>query len=169
MKIDGEQVSSEWYVALSVARREGVRFYVTDGRRTIAEQWARYRHYCRYGRPIAAFPSPNAPHIRSGRIDHALDVNALDGGQRRLAAWLRRNGIRAAFTVPSEAWHMEAPAADLRRFAARHQVSPKERARRSYARRLRMAYAKRRRAKGEGINMLNRRIQTLKKRLKALR
>ena len=71
----------------------------------------------KHGGALAAFPSPTAPHIRTGRPDHALDVNALDGGAGRLAAWLRRRGARATFPVPREAWHIEVPRDDLVRLA----------------------------------------------------
>ncbi|HWT25183.1 MAG TPA: peptidoglycan-binding domain-containing protein [Solirubrobacteraceae bacterium] len=117
--IDGNRVSDEWYAVLSAARNDGVRFVLTDGRRTMTEQWARYNHYKRHGSPIAAFPSPTAPHIRKGRPDHALDINALDGGADRLDAWCTAKGLPLANTVASEAWHKEAasPGA-LRTFAA---------------------------------------------------
>jgi hypothetical protein len=114
-----DRVSDEWFAVLSAARREGVAFSVTDGHRTLAEQRDRFAVFQRFGRPVAARPSPTAPHIRTGRPDHAIDVNALDGGAARLAAWLRRKGARATFPVPGEAWHVEVPQPDLERLARR--------------------------------------------------
>ena len=68
---------------------DGVAFFVTDGHRTMDEQRDRWNTFQHFGGPVAAFPSPTAPHIRSGRPDHAIDVDSLDGGAGRLAAWLR--------------------------------------------------------------------------------
>jgi lysozyme len=73
----------------------------------------------RPGRPLTAFPSPTAPHIRVGRVDHALDVNALDGGENRLQAWLSKHGVLSTNPVAGEPWHLEASAGDLRRLADR--------------------------------------------------
>src|SRR5215217_1354500 len=101
-----DTVSDHWYVVLSAARRDGVSFTVTDGHRTMAEQQARYDVFLRNGSPTAARPSATAPHIRTGREDHAIDVNALDGGAGRLAAWLRAHGAAASFPVPGEPWHI---------------------------------------------------------------
>jgi hypothetical protein len=112
-----DRVSAEWFAVLSAARRDGVAFTVTDGHRTVAEQRDRFAVFQRFGRPVAARPSPTAPHIRTGRPDHAIDVNALDGGAARLAAWLRRRGAKATFPVPGEAWHVEVPRPDLERLA----------------------------------------------------
>src|SRR4051812_18133075 len=92
----GKTVSREWAAVLLEAARE-VAFMLDSGHRTMAEQQGLYDHYLRFGSPLAAKPSANAPHIRIGRIDHALDVNALDGGAGRLAAWLRRKGAGATF------------------------------------------------------------------------
>jgi hypothetical protein len=118
---DGNNVSAEWNVVLLAARADGVRFRLNDGRRTMAEQWARYNVYRRYGHPIAAFPSPTAPHIRLGRPDHALDINALDGGADRFDRWCTECGFPLDNTVRSEAWHKEIRGgpSTLRRLAAR--------------------------------------------------
>jgi hypothetical protein len=112
-----DRVSTEWLAVLNAARRDGIAFMVTDGHRTMAEQRDRYAVYQRFGRPLAARPSPTAPHIRTGRPDHAIDVNSLDGGAGRLAAWLRRKGANATFPVSGEPWHLEVPRADLQRLA----------------------------------------------------
>lgn len=119
-RFDGHLVSDEWCVILSAARRAGVQFEVDSGHRTMVEQeklvaekgvWSPSNPHG------AAVPSPTAPHIRVGRPDHACDVNSLDGGSNRLAAWIRSRGARVLFTVPPEPWHMEIPLADLRALA----------------------------------------------------
>ena len=112
-----DRVSAQWYAVLRAAKADGVSFLVTDGHRTMAEQQDRWDTYQRFGSPVAARPSPTAPHIRVGRPDHAIDVNALDGGAGRLAAWLRNHGAAASFPVPGEAWHIEVPRDDLERLA----------------------------------------------------
>lgn len=120
----GRRVSRPWLIVLRAADQAGVRFNVTSGHRTFAEQTALYRLY-RQGRGnLAAAPAHTAPHIRTGRIDHAIDVNALDGGADRLVSWLRRQGVRATKPVRGEAWHIEAPAADLERLAGRLALPP---------------------------------------------
>ena len=112
-----DRVSAQWFTVLSAARKAGVAFFVTDGHRTMAEQqdrWSAFQH----GGPVAAFPSPTAPHIRSGRPDHAIDVNSLDGGAGRLFALAaRKRGAQATFPVPGEPWHIEVPRDDLVRLA----------------------------------------------------
>jgi GH24 family phage-related lysozyme (muramidase) len=127
-QFDGKRVSRPWKRILTEARAHGVRFLLTSGRRTMAEQTRLFhqnmqlvggRWVRRPGRPLTAFPSPTAPHIRVGRIDHALDVNALDGGENRLQAWLSNHGVLSTNPVSGEPWHLEAPAGDLRRLADR--------------------------------------------------
>lgn len=113
----GRRVSDKWAVVLTAAQRAGVRFRLNSGQRTFSEQAALYRLY-RSGRGnLAAVPSHNAPHIRTGRPDHALDVSWTDGGVYRLAKWLRRQGASVAWTVPGERWHVETPRRDLARLA----------------------------------------------------
>lgn len=115
----GKRVSKQWDVVLTEAAQH-VRFQLNSGQRTLAEQWRLYRLY-RSGRGnLAAFPNPNAPHIRTGRPNHALDVNSLDGGETRLQNWLRARGARANNTVRGESWHLEVPAADLRKLYNRY-------------------------------------------------
>jgi GH24 family phage-related lysozyme (muramidase) len=135
-QFDGRRVSGPWKRVLSEARAHGVRFLVTSGRRTLAEQWALYRNPPRdgNGRPVpVAFPSPTAPHIHAGRPAHALDVNALDGGETRLEQWLERHGLDVSNPVAGEAWHMVVTDAGLRELSDRiereHQAE-RERARR---------------------------------------
>ncbi len=137
-RFDGKLASSEWSVSLSAARADGVKFHLNSGHRSIDEQRELFEQNMfgpgdpRPGRPLTAFPNSNAPHIREGRIDHALDVENTDGGAQRLAAWMRRQGLPANFTVPGEAWHIESTAAALRSFAKEkgdplRELTPKER------------------------------------------
>ena len=86
---DGEQVSREWGIVLAQMRADGVPFRVNEGHRTMARQWYFWNLY-RSGRgALAAFPSPTAPHIRTGRIDHAIDFNNAAG----VLNWLHRLGL----------------------------------------------------------------------------
>lgn len=110
---DGKKVSGRWFTLLHAARDHGVRFRLNSGRRSIAEQW-RLWWASKRGGPLAAYPSPTAPHIRVGRPDHALDVQQDDdgtsaaGGRERLQEWLRRRGLQTSLTVAGENWHIEA-------------------------------------------------------------
>ncbi|MCK9250026.1 MAG: hypothetical protein M0P31_13765 [Solirubrobacteraceae bacterium] len=143
----GKRLSREWDIVLRAADRAGVRFTVTSGHRTFGQQAALYSAY-RAGRGnLAAVPSHNAPHIRTGRIDHAVDVNALDGGARRLADWLKRQGGVVSFPVPGEPWHLEMPASSLRKLAAKLGLPPLTRAEKEHAANL---LARRRTARRHG-------------------
>ncbi len=137
-RIDGKLASAEWHAALSAARKDGVEFHLNSGHRSIAQQRVLYNQNMvspgvrKPGRPLTAFPNPNAPHIREGRIDHALDVESNEGGSQRLAAWMRKQDLPANFTVSGEPWHIETTAAALRSFAEKHgdplrELTPKER------------------------------------------
>ena len=112
----GKKVSREWATILHAAERE-VAFTLDSGHRSMEEQEGLYEHYLHFGHPVAARPSPIAPHIRLGRIDHAIDVNSLDGGAGRLAAWLTHRGGHPRFPVAGERWHVELPAEDVRQLA----------------------------------------------------
>lgn len=111
-KFDGKPVNKYWYLFLTKARRAGVKFHVSSGHRTLPEQWRLYRIYKRDGWPIAAFPSPFAPHIK--RM-HACDVNV---GTQDLIEYGARHGVRLTRTVPSEYWHLQPYA--LTKFYKRH-------------------------------------------------
>jgi hypothetical protein len=112
----GKVISREWAAVLTAATQE-VAFQIDSGHRTMGEQQALYNHFLRFGSPLAARPSATAPHIRTGRFDHALDINALDGGAARLFTWLHGKGAHPAFAVPGEPWHIEVPANELRALA----------------------------------------------------
>lgn len=104
----GKRVSRAHAVMLAAyERKTGRALYINQGARTIAEQTAFWNHYQRYGWPLAAYPSPGAPHIKYGRENHALDINA--DVVRGLAAFYRANGVPVAFNVPGEPWHMDTP------------------------------------------------------------
>jgi hypothetical protein len=112
----GKVVSREWAAVLTVAAHD-VAFQIDSGHRTMQEQQALYNTFLRVGSPLAARPSPIAPHIRVDRFDHAIDINALDGGAARLFAWLHGKGAHPVFAVPGEPWHIEMPASELRALA----------------------------------------------------
>lgn len=114
----GRRVSPEWEFVLRAAQDAGVRFRLNSGQRTFAEQAALRRLYEQGRGPLAARPSHTAPHIRTGRPDHALDVDMYAGdGVQGLARWLRRQGLPVAWTVPGEGWHIESPRRELERLA----------------------------------------------------
>lgn len=118
MTFQGKRVSAQWHAVLTEATRH-VRFRLNSGQRTMAEQRELYRLYKSGRGNLAAFPSPVAPHIRVGREDHAIDVDALDGGETRLQRWLEQQGARMSNPVRGEAWHMEIHPPDLARLAKR--------------------------------------------------
>lgn len=112
MPIDGEEVSSIWYPLLSATRAAGVRFNVNEGHRTMARQIYFWTHQP----PLAARPSPNAPHIRTGRWNHAIDFNNAESVRQYF--WNRWK-IRLVRTVrwPNgsvrEEWHLEVDPRDM--------------------------------------------------------
>ncbi len=132
VRFDGKLVSERWAVVLNAARAAGVQFTLNSGHRTLAEQTALFRQNMvrpgvpRPGRPMTAIPQPTAPHIRTGRHAHALDINALDGGEARLELWLRNKGANWRNTVAGEAWHGELSGRALKRLAKKLQPLPKQ-------------------------------------------
>ena len=123
------RVSRKWLVVLQAADRAGVGFTVNSGHRTIREQTALFQQNMQFvrgrwvpkpGRPLTAWPSPTAPHIRLGRAAHALDVDTRDGGEQRLENWLDAQGVNAENTVRGEAWHLELDTRELNRLYRRH-------------------------------------------------
>lgn len=119
----GKSVSLEWGIVLAaVALR--VDFRLNSGHRTMAEQerLVREKGVWSPSNPTgAARPSPIAPHIRVGRIDHALDIDTNAGaGENAVQRELARLGVPTHNPIPREPWHVEAnDADDLRRAAAR--------------------------------------------------
>lgn len=117
---NGKRVSREWSVVLRAATRAGViaGSDLDSGHRTLEEQRQLWLNPPP-GTPVVARPSPSAPHVRQGRIDHALDLNARTGANVRFAAFCRHHGAQVRFSVPGEPWHQELDAGELRRLAAR--------------------------------------------------
>lgn len=110
--IGSNRFSPLWAVVLRAAIRDGAITAedITDGHRTMSEQRTRVRAQGIWSPSNphgAARPSATAPHIRRGRQDHALDVNALNGAVRRLDAWVAKHGEQLAKTVSTEDWHRE--------------------------------------------------------------
>jgi hypothetical protein len=117
--VDGELVSKEWAAVIGEMRKDGVHGNVNEGKRTLERQtyfYNCYRCQCCNNGNLAAFPSPFAPHIRVGRIDHAIDF----GNDGPVFTWLARNGLNPQRTVRGESWHIEVPAERLRWFAKKH-------------------------------------------------
>lgn len=87
---------------------------LNEGKRTMAEQQWFWDHQP----PLAAFPSPTAPHIKKGHVNHAIDCDSDRADN--LAAFYRRHGVPAVFNVPGETWHIDFPdEAALKRAAKR--------------------------------------------------
>lgn len=101
----GKRVSVSHGILLAAYERAHGYLWVNQGRRTIAEQWHFWNIYRRYGRPVAAYPSPGAPHIKYNREHHALDISQPTGS--RVAAFYRQHGVPVSFNVRSESWHMD--------------------------------------------------------------
>lgn len=99
------RLSIAQYIICTEAIRKGIinPEDLNEGRRTMAEQWAFWNNQP----PLAAFPSPTAPHIKSGLANHAIDANSFNGASRRLEAFYKNLGIPVAHNVPGEAWHMD--------------------------------------------------------------
>ncbi len=114
--IDNEEVSAEWYDVLVDMRAAGVKFNVNEGHRTMARQQFFWDLFQAGRGNLAARPSPNAPHIRTGRIDHAIDFSN-DGA---VFNWLHNKGLRPARTVSGESWHIEVPASELMAYSKAH-------------------------------------------------
>lgn len=120
---DNELVSLEWSTVLHDMRQDGVVFGVNEGHRTLTRQryfWDCYlSKRCNNGN-LAAYPSPFAPHIRSGRIDHAIDF----GNPESVMDWLRSRGLHPSRPAGSgsnwEPWHIEVDAVALRAYHRLH-------------------------------------------------
>lgn len=115
LPIDGELVSKEWRAILLDMRADGVSFRVNEGHRTMARQWYFWRLYRSGAGNLAACPSPFAPHIRTGRIDHAIDFS----NDTAVFAWLQNKGLNPRRTVRGESWHIEITASELRAYYAK--------------------------------------------------
>ena len=102
----GKRVSPAHEAMLVAYEKSQGSVNINQGARTIAEQTGFWLHYLRYGFPLAARPTPAAPHIKYGRQHHAMDINAPQPAHS-VADFYRAHGVPVAFNVSSEAWHMD--------------------------------------------------------------
>lgn len=84
-----------------VGKALGKTVFVRSGRRTIDEQWALWR---RYGPPRAAYPNPEAPHVRGVAADVGIDGRDI-GDYPGARSAMREQGL--CLRVPGEDWHTE--------------------------------------------------------------
>jgi hypothetical protein len=101
------------------------------------------------GRPITAVPSHTAPHIKTGKDNHALDISTLDGGETRLQNAIRALGVTWMNNVANEDWHGEISEDGLNklyRWALAQRAKRAAKAARERARRLRAKRERRRKA-----------------------
>lgn len=111
-----ERVSLPWWVVLKDMDAQHVDIHVNEGHRTLERQAELVREkglWSLSNQTGAAAPSANAPHIRTGRIDHALD---LGSDTRTAIRALYARGIHAQAPIVREPWHIEANPDDLRRY-----------------------------------------------------
>jgi GH24 family phage-related lysozyme (muramidase) len=129
------KVSRYWNTVLRAADDDGVAFTVTSGHRTEQEQQRLFDQNMirpgvpKKGRPLTAVPNRNAPHIRTGRANHALDIDSLDGGEARFERWIESQGARIEWinTVRGEPWHGEVSREDLERLARKFRARARRR------------------------------------------
>lgn len=118
LPLDGERVSVPWHRIFTAARRSGAwHGHLNEGHRTMARQQWLFDHRGRSDLGIGdsvAKPSDNAPHIRTGRKDHACDVT----DSQALIDFAARHGIRLERTVRGESWHVEPKSQDWEAKAA---------------------------------------------------
>lgn len=145
---DHEHVSGQWFGLLKdVYYLDGFRsFNVNEGHRTEARQRELIREKGLYN-PVtnptgAAAVSPNAPHIRTGREDHAIDADNAVG----LIAACAKRGVRLSRPMASEPWHVEANATDLARYARKRRARIRREKAKAKAAKARKAAAKARKA-----------------------
>lgn len=119
LPFDGERLSVPWHRLLTAARRAGAwHGRLNEGHRTMARQQWLYDHRGRADLGIGnsvAVPSATAPHIRTGRKDHAVDVTE----SQALINYAASKGIRLARTVRGESWHLEVQTPGWEALAAR--------------------------------------------------
>lgn len=129
-RFDGELVSAEWHGLLVDLRYvDRVQFYLTEGKRTKARQQELLNEKGLWSpaNPFgAAAVSDTAPHIRTGRKDHALDLirakGAAGGTPQAMLNAAQKRGVTLKKTVPTEDWHREADLGELERYRARRTV-----------------------------------------------
>jgi hypothetical protein len=117
--IDGERVSRAWFPLLHDLRVAGVAFNVNEGHRTRERQQELIDEKGLWSpsNPTgAAAVSDNAPHIWTGRPDHAIDFDNAAG----VVAAARKRGVTLRQTVmPHEPWHVVPDLDDLRAYRER--------------------------------------------------
>lgn len=114
---DREEASLPWYVLLVKMFEKGDIGNVNEAKRTRArqEELVRQKGVWSPSNPFgAARYSPQAPHIREGRVDHAIDVNTSGAFITRAA----KLGIRLYRAVSTEEWHLEVHPGDVGKFIA---------------------------------------------------
>jgi len=111
------RLSPAQYIICQEAIRRGIiqPEDLNEGRRTMAEQW----HFWNNQPPLAAYPSPAAPHIKWGQANHDIDANSFNGASERLENFYQSLGLSVSHCVPGEAWHMcnHSSAATIRKVA----------------------------------------------------
>lgn len=92
--------------ALNRAAAElGVKIHIASGARTLAEQTELYNRYKAGKGPLAAYPNPNAPHIRGIAADCWINgVNILNYSAQ-VRPVLKKHSL--CLNVPGETWHVQ--------------------------------------------------------------
>jgi peptidoglycan hydrolase-like protein with peptidoglycan-binding domain len=106
----GHRVSYPWFIVLTEADKS-IDFKLNSGQRTMAEQQALVNRLGVYNSRTnphgAAIPNPNAPHIKAGHENHAIDVDSWNNGENKLQVWALAHGLDLENNVSTEAWHMD--------------------------------------------------------------
>lgn len=156
LPIDGERVSAAWLPLLHDIRHiDKVVFVVGEGHRTWArqEELVRQKGVWSPSNPTgAATPSDDAPHIWTGRPDHAIDFagdDAVGVDAQQVISAARKRGVTLRQTIlPNEPWHVVPDLGDLRAYnerrrkklaGMRHRVARARKATRRTTRRLNAA------------------------------
>jgi hypothetical protein len=116
--IDGKPVRDDVAAAFrpmadAFAAATGCSLHVRDGLRSLADQQKAWDTYQRVGYPVAAYPNPNAPHVRGAALD--LFDSGADNGVTTFGtarnAWLDSNCGQFGFSHTGngfdEPWHYE--------------------------------------------------------------
>lgn len=91
---------------LRMADKDGVKFTLNSGYRSIRQQWVLWWRYKRGKGPLAAFPGSSTHNRRNWK--QGLDIDATNGGAERFRRWALRRGIVFKYTVAGEPWHLNA-------------------------------------------------------------
>jgi hypothetical protein len=104
--VDHEKVSGVWDVLLwDLHKHDPVTFNVNEGHRTFARQreLVKEKGLWSPSNPTgAAAPTRNAPHIMTGRFDHAIDFSNAEG----VVAAARKRGVILHRPISTEPWHV---------------------------------------------------------------